>query len=74
MKINPWDEVLLAYSQTRTLPPCPFCSQNTLTVEQNIQCAHTALYIYCANCGKWAHADQPRPTNNEQRTQNDVVF
>jgi len=55
--INPWDKVMLTYCQTRKLPPCPFCSQDTLTAEQNIMCAHIALYIFCSNCGKWTHAD-----------------
>ena len=54
---NPWNKVLLTYSQAGKLPPCPFCSQDTLSAEQNIMCAHIALYIFCSNCGKWTHAD-----------------
>ena len=54
---NPWGKVMLTYSQTGKLPLCPYCSQDTLTAEQNIMCAHIALYIFCSNCEKWIHVD-----------------
>ena len=57
MKTDPWNAILISYAQTGTLPPCPFCSQDALTAEQNNSCAHIGVFVYCSNCGKWAHAD-----------------
>ena len=56
-KDNPWNEVLIRYSRTGALPPCPFCSRESLAVEKNISCAHIGIYVYCSSCGKWTHAD-----------------
>jgi len=57
MKTDPWNAILISYAQTGTLPPCPFCSQDALTAEQNNSCAHIGVFVYCSNCGKWTHAD-----------------
>ena len=57
MKTDPWNAILVNYAQTGTLPPCPFCSQDTLTAEQNNSCASNGVFVYCSNCGKWTHAD-----------------
>lgn len=58
MKTDPWNAILVSYAQTGTLPPCPFCSQDTLIAEQNNSCASIGVYVYCSNCGKWTHADE----------------
>lgn len=57
MKTDPWNAILVNYAQTGTLPPCSFCSQDTLIAEQNNSCASIGVFVYCSKCGKWTHTD-----------------